>query len=273
MDPTGCKAAAILYSYAAVHATAGRHGSSGSAAASMRSYVVTLDLRSEDSILHAEGSPPPPIAVSHCEVGTGSLILSAIISDPRSAAFSLIVAEGDPLPPRSLPQSRRRGGGSFACIAPRPVRMYRISVKCFLPDGSPAAAAPLSLWTGDSTDSQSFALDDEEADESDSVDADAALLAALDDKGRLFIGKRGGDRMLMFDAGSGALLGTMDTPRLRAITSLLAGYVAVHADSAVFCFNYHLDIVAELGDDLLEGVVRMTFDAARCVSVRSSCSA
>lgn len=110
----------------------------------------------------------------------------------------------------------------------------------------------------------SFALDDDEADDGDAGGdyADESLLAALDDRGRLFVGKRGGVRVLIFDASSGASLGVIDAPRLKALTALLAGHVAIHADGSIFVFNQRMDIAAEVCHDLLDDVVRMSYDPA-----------
>ena len=162
-----------------------------------------------------------------------------------------------------MPPPRR--SGKFGAIEPNPPVPYSISMTWFVPDGTPEAGPALLLGIDDDGVAVSVPLDDEEAsDEGGPVGgANENLLAALGDDNRLYVGKQGGDRVLVFDQRTGAALGVIDAPRLRAITCLLNGHVAIHADGAVFIFDRGTHIVAEFADVLLDGVCRMAFDAVR----------
>jgi hypothetical protein len=303
LDPTGCKAVGILHSYASSSPSLKR-GGSGELHRTVA--VVSFDLRPPASIpapivIAAKttadaGSPTStaapvssqsvPLALVHDELDQRVGALAAVTVDPRSARWYIVIAESEPLPPppakvdRSMSTKQR-----FALIAPQPVRLYRISVRTFAPDGQrDARSVPLVLgavdattaWAAGGSSVVSFALDNDEAGDEDDG-SDATLLAAVDDCGRLFVGKQGGDRVLAFDAATGASLHILDAPRLHAIAAMLAGHVALAADGAVFVLNRALNVAVEIGDELLENVTRMSYDAARgrlvCLTYDSAAAA
>jgi hypothetical protein len=146
-----------------------------------------------------------------------------------------------------------------------PARMYRLTITPLAADGARSSRGVVCFSEGGE---ELFSFDEEvrflDAGGERARDDDAALLLAVDDKhGRLFVGRRGSERVLVFGARTGEFQAAIDAPRLRALCPLLAGHVAVFADGGIHLYSPDWHKREEIAHELLDGCTRMAFDALK----------
>ena len=244
------------------------------ATVSLRSCLALLDLRTADDV------PPPVLGQLRAVTGDalclgdvaadeGGDVLEAVVAHPLTGGW-LVVTATETTPPPPPPPMLKGGRAAFAALS-LPTRTFRICIETLAPNGgrTAASAAVVCSSEGGETD---FAFDEElrQMDDGEggggggAPDADTALLVALSDRGgRLFVSRRGSERVLVFEAASGDFIAAIDTPRLRALAPLLGGHVAIHADGGIHIYSPDWSKSDEIAHEQIEGCVRMAYDALK----------